>query len=119
MDEALKIGWREGTEKIAILVLDAPPHGKQFWSGNDDYPDGCPCKINILSLLVEYEKRNIRLFVMKLNNYLDMMEIEFTKVNRKIKFISPEECRIDFVEQISNIVVRLLADKEITVSELK
>ena len=53
-DAVYNITWRENSERIVVLVSDAPPHGREFINyaslarRNEDvyedfFPDGCPC----------------------------------------------------------------------------
>ena len=48
LNKALQLSWRnEINEKLMFLILDAPPHGREYFLGKDEYPDGCPCNIKI------------------------------------------------------------------------
>ncbi|MHA2241413.1 MAG: vWA domain-containing protein [Candidatus Thorarchaeota archaeon] len=42
-DARTKLSWGKDAYKVLLLVGDAPPHGREYNSLNDDYfPDGCP-----------------------------------------------------------------------------
>ena len=41
-------GWTTPNSlRFLFHIADAPPHGKEYFEGKDDYPDGCPCKTTI------------------------------------------------------------------------
>ncbi len=33
--------------RYCVIVTDAPCHGKKFHKSHDDYPEGCPLKVDI------------------------------------------------------------------------
>eukprot|EP00727_Mastigamoeba_balamuthi_P011101 m51a1_g6613 hypothetical protein (1277) ;mRNA; f:23176-27645 len=39
--ELVRLGWRAGASKTAVLIADAPPHGVGV--PGDSFPEGCPC----------------------------------------------------------------------------
>jgi len=122
LNKALNLNWSTSSnEKILFLVMDAPPHGKRFNSCDDDYPDGCPCKISIDHLLNEFSKKNMQIHVLKIGSTLNKMEIEFKKANKDINFIPLEGADsaslFKFNENILEIVCRKIDEKEMTVLE--
>ncbi|CAF0818906.1 unnamed protein product, partial [Didymodactylos carnosus] len=48
-------------QKLCILITDAPPHG--LGCADDNYPDGCPCKLDPWYIAEEFERRDITLLV--------------------------------------------------------
>lgn len=67
------VSWREDSEKFLFLVLDAPPHGKQFGSTSDGFPEGCPCGHSELTLLPQLRDMKIDFTIIKINNSIDEM----------------------------------------------
>lgn len=72
INTALNFPWRlgdsgdsrSGVNKHIILFCDAPPHGSQFCSiemdgDKDNFPDGCPCGLNEVSLLNKVKQNGI------------------------------------------------------------
>eukprot|EP01126_Amoeba_proteus_P067253 TRINITY_DN9892_c0_g1_i1.p1 TRINITY_DN9892_c0_g1~~TRINITY_DN9892_c0_g1_i1.p1 ORF type:complete len:558 (-),score=88.89 TRINITY_DN9892_c0_g1_i1:22-1563(-) len=43
---ACNLQWNAKHDKLLFHILDAPPHGRKYWSGDDDHPTGCPCLAN-------------------------------------------------------------------------
>lgn len=121
---ALNQNWSSSSnEKILFLVMDAPPHGSRYNSTDDDYPNGCPCKISIDHLLNEFSKKKVQIHVLKIGSLLNKMEIEFKKANKDINFIPLEgvdnTSLFKFNELVTEIVCRKINEKEMTVFEDK
>jgi hypothetical protein len=114
--DALHLSWRKETEKILFLILDCPPHGKEFGDYGDYYPEGCPCGRKISDVLISLDKLGIKLKLMKLTSMLEKTETEFKKFHKNIESIAQEECALNFENVICNIVVKSLVDKEISVA---
>ena len=84
-DAVYNITWRENSERIIVLLSDAPPHGREFvnhaalakrkegLTSDDLFPDGCPCGKTVDPILQEMENKNISLFIMKLGEDMDRM----------------------------------------------
>jgi hypothetical protein len=71
-------------EKFLFHILDAPPHGKIFGSEKDAFPDGCPCGLDLESLLIPFREKEINYTVIKLDPSIDkMIEVfsEFMEVD--------------------------------------
>jgi len=61
--QSLILNWKSKT-RLAFLVLDAPPHGKQYHDGSsDDYPDGDPNGRVPEELLKEMRELGMDVFV--------------------------------------------------------
>ena len=81
-DASTKISWRDGKEndhlRLIFHIADAPPHGREYYSGeDDDYPDGCPCNIDIDCLAKEFQKKGIQYILLKIGSSCDRMESIF------------------------------------------
>lgn len=119
LSKGLNLNWRaNASDKIAFLVLDAPPHGKKFYKGRDNYPDGCPCGLEIEDILKSFKDKGIKLYVLKLSNLLNLMEAEFLRINSQITIIdlNDAESQVQFEDNIANVVCKALEDKEIIVT---
>ena len=102
---AIKKSWSSKT-KFAILVADAPCHGKKYHDENlwDDYPEGVPNEENIEMLVDKMGEMNISLICMKLTKFTDLMYNIFKDIYK-----NKENCLFDIVpidnpELLTNIV---------------
>jgi hypothetical protein len=118
LSEALKFSWRKDSEKILFLILDFPPHGKEFGNYGDSYPNGCPCGQNISKILASLDDLGVKVKLMKLTEKLEKTEIEFRKYHKNLESVNQAECAIDFERIICNLVVKSLVDKETSVVKL-
>lgn len=66
---ALCQDWKENAIKKAIVIIDEPGHGKQYYDGYcpDDYPEGSPEGLDIETLTKEFHDKNIEMTVFQLN----------------------------------------------------
>lgn len=71
--------WREDSEKFIFHFLDAPPHGSEFGSTKDGFPDGCPCGKEFQPLLMKMRDMNIDYTIIKLNNSINKMIEHFSQ----------------------------------------
>jgi hypothetical protein len=55
-----KLAWRQHSQRLAVLVGDAPPHGWQ--RGGDGFPNGCPCGQTPDSVTALLEQHGITLY---------------------------------------------------------
>lgn len=60
LHEALKLGWRENSTKICVLISDAPPHG--LGGSGDSFPNGCPNGIDPLDVVRKMAQKGITLY---------------------------------------------------------
>ena len=90
---AIKKSWSSKT-KFAILVADAPCHGKKYHDKNllDDYPEGVPNEENIEMLVDKMGEMNISLICMELNKSTDLMYNIFKDIYK-----NKENCLFDIV----------------------
>lgn len=59
-----RLTWREHSQRLVVLVGDAPPHG---WErGGDGFPNGCPCGQTPDSVTALFEKSGITLYAIGL-----------------------------------------------------
>ncbi len=74
LNEALNgVNWRKESEKFMFLLLDNPPHGKQYGSYGDGFPDGCPCGFSEVKLLPQLRDMKIELTIVKIGKAIDEM----------------------------------------------
>lgn len=71
--------WREDSEKFIFHFLDAPPHGRDYGSSKDGFPEGCPCGKEFEPLLMKMREMNIDYTIVKLNNSIDKMIEHFSQ----------------------------------------
>ena len=90
---AIKKSWSSKT-KFAILVADAPCHGKKYHDKNllDDYPEGVPNEENIEMLVDKMGEMNISLICMELNKSSELMYNIFKDIYK-----NKENCLFDIV----------------------
>lgn len=101
----LGMSWRSNA-RYAILIADAPGHGKQYHGDDveDDFPKGDPNGNVLEDLMKEYANNNINLCLTRIDDYTDKMfkilienyqkESKKTKDKPKIEVIEydlPEE----------------------------
>lgn len=77
-DAVKTIQWREGSEKFIYHVLDAPPHGTEFHSMKDAFPQGCPCNKDWEEVLMGMRELEIDYTIIKLSNEIDTMIEKFS-----------------------------------------
>jgi len=77
-DAILKIFWREGPKKKRVRIIfhitDAPPHGKEYGSPGDSYPNGCPCGVTLEDIAINLSELGIEYVLLKIGNICDKME---------------------------------------------
>jgi hypothetical protein len=88
------IHWKDDSVKYIVHVLDAPPHGKIFTTGGDDFPEGCPCKFNYEEEFKEINSCDIDYYIVRCTDHVDKM-IEYFKT------LSPNVCVVDLQSDAS------------------
>lgn len=76
LHQALNLSWmplEKQTIKLCFFVADAPCHGRQYHSSNDDYPAGSPNGLVLEELVKEFSDREILLTCYKLTNETEKM----------------------------------------------
>uniref|UniRef100_A0A0G4H247 UBC core domain-containing protein n=1 Tax=Chromera velia CCMP2878 TaxID=1169474 RepID=A0A0G4H247_9ALVE len=68
----LDLTW-EGACRYAVLIADAPAHGRKYHNTHDTYPAGDPTGLQIEDLMVEFREKNIDFVFMRINNRTDKM----------------------------------------------
>lgn len=91
LDLALKQDWKSKA-KYAIIVSDAPCHGRQFHSCMDDYPTGCPKGLKMEDLVSEFAKRDIILSAIEINNKTEQM---YQLLNKPYLEIAKRAIKVD------------------------
>ena len=81
---AHKISWRPDAHRQLIHILDAPPHGSEF-GGGDDYPKGCPCKLDYVKILKELDKMDTEYLVLNFTSSVDKMVSIYKKYHTRIE----------------------------------
>jgi vacuole morphology and inheritance protein 14 len=95
----LGMSWRSNA-RYAILIADAPGHGKQYHGDDvdDDYPDGDPHG-NILEVLMkEYAEKNINLCLTRIDDYTDKMFKILVDSYRKEANNSKDKPKIEVID---------------------
>jgi hypothetical protein len=77
--QALNQSWKS-TAKYAVLIADAPCHGKKYHSCDDSYPNGDPNGLQPEKQIEEFVKRGINLYGIKITNTTDKMYEIFSEV---------------------------------------
>ena len=80
---ALKQDWKSKA-KYAIIVTDAPCHGKDYHDCHDNYPNGCPNKFSPEKLIEEFAEKDIILSAVSITNITDKMYDILNKAYSKI-----------------------------------
>jgi len=76
LHQALNLSWmplEAQTIKLCFFVADAPCHGRQYHSSNDDYPAGNPNGLVLEDLVKQFSDREILLTCYKLTNETEKM----------------------------------------------
>jgi len=89
LDDVCKLPWRKDSAKYVFHIADAPPHGRQYVSGGDTYPDGCPCGKTIETISTKLKAQNIKYKLLKIGTYPEKMAEIFKK-----KIEDFEECEL-------------------------
>lgn len=74
LNAGYNMSWRSNA-RYAILIADAPGHGKKYHSKDveDDYPKGDPNGLVIEDLMKKYVEKNINLCLTVITDYTDIM----------------------------------------------
>lgn len=65
--------WHENSIKKAFLILDEPPHGKQYMGDAyypDDHPEGSLENLDVAELTKEFKEKKIEMTIFQLNDTL-------------------------------------------------
>lgn len=82
-EEALKLNWT-ATAKYAVLIADAPCHGKRYHDLADSYPEGDPLGLDPEKQILEFAKRGINLYGIKIAAHTDKMYKIFNDVYQDV-----------------------------------
>ena len=68
LQQALNMNW-ESNAKYAILVADAPCHGKQYHNiSYDKFPDGDPTGVKLEDVMLKFYQKGITFYCIEINN---------------------------------------------------
>ena len=68
LQQALNMNW-ESNAKYAILVADAPCHGKQYHNiSYDKFPDGDPTGVKLEDVMLKFYEKGITFYCIEINN---------------------------------------------------
>ncbi|KAG9407387.1 hypothetical protein AC1031_002119 [Aphanomyces cochlioides] len=70
---ATQLTWTTDCTNVLFHIGDAPPHGTQFWEGDDSLPHGHPDDPSLQDLFGKLEEQNVRYYFGKLNELTDKM----------------------------------------------
>lgn len=73
LKRALELSWLPNSIKVAYFCADAPAHGKQYHTFNDDYPNGSKHGHVLEDLVKSFSDREILLSCFKLNDKTEQM----------------------------------------------
>ena len=90
---ANKIKWREKSDKILFLILDAPGHGKRFGTEYD-----CPCGYTEKDFMPFFTKKEVKFYLIKNENneVLKMIKVFQEYLPIEIKVFQQKETEIKF-----------------------
>jgi len=63
-----QLAWRSHSQRIVVLIGDAPPHG--WMRSGDGFPDGCPCGLTLDSTTALLEQQGIVLYALGLTPHV-------------------------------------------------
>jgi hypothetical protein len=95
------------------LICDAPCHGREYFTGYDNHPDGSPEGYKLEPLMKEFESKKIAFTVIKLdsncNRMIEAMQknhsgLQVTDLEQASKTKSAEEVTKMFVDSASYIL---------------
>jgi len=64
-----ELAWRGHSQRLAVLIGDAPPHG--YPRGGDGFPNGCPCGQTQDSITALLEEKGITLYALGLTGMVN------------------------------------------------
>ena len=92
LDLALKQDWKSKA-RYAILVADAPTHGKKYHDTfGDSYPNGCPKGLILEKISEEYGKKDIILTAIGINDNTNKM---YDIISNSYQSVSKRPIRVD------------------------
>lgn len=79
----MKQDWKSNA-KYALLITDAPCHGKKYHSEGDTYPEGDPQGRDPEKQIMELVDRGVNLYGIKITNITDKMFRIFSDVYQSV-----------------------------------
>ena len=98
MNAGLNMNWRSNA-RYAILIADAPGHGKQYHTEEvqDDYESGDPNGLVLEELMEKYVDNNINLCLTRIDEYTDIMFDRMIKAYKARSEKSTEKPKIEVI----------------------
>lgn len=91
--------YRQGSLRLIFHILDAPPHGKEFFDGYDKYPEGCPCQNNCQNLLEKLYSLETQYILYTYGNNLTLMNPIFMKHHKDLTITSLDNLQLSKEEE--------------------
>jgi hypothetical protein len=82
-EQALKQDWKSNA-KYAVLITDAPCHGKKYHDTGDTYPQGDPQGRDPEKQLIELAEKGINIYGIKINDITNKMYRIFSDVYQSV-----------------------------------
>ena len=121
LNAGLNMNWRSNA-RYAILIADAPGHGKQYHADDvqDDYMDGDPNGLIIENLMEKYVDNNINLCLTKIDEYTDIMFDRMIQAYRDRAQKSTDKPKIEVInyEEDEDTVEKKKKEKKWTMGNL-
>lgn len=96
--KALDLSWSslDDSVKLAVLVADAPTHGKKYHNGHkhDDFPEGNPAGLVLEDLMKEMSNKEILISLYQLNNENEVMY----KLMKEAHALGEEKDGVEYVD---------------------
>jgi hypothetical protein len=106
---AAQTAWRPNSVRFVIHMLDSPPHGKEFTSDYDKYPEGCPCRNNCQKLLKELSDLETQYMMCTFGNRMRETIAIFQGIHKNFQVIALDGQQLTKEEQED--VLRLKGNK--------
>jgi hypothetical protein len=68
-----KLRFGENTERFVYHIADAPPHGSEYGSADDFFPNGCPCGLSLPEVVEQFRRLGLRYRLIQAGSHLSKM----------------------------------------------
>jgi hypothetical protein len=115
------MSWTAGSKRQMFLICDAPGHGKDIYTGWDDYPNGSPDGFRIQYQMKKIAEMGINFCIIRVNalcdkmigvmkeNYnSDKLELSVTDLEKALQTKSAMEVTKEFVAATSHILSKTI-----------
>ncbi|CAD8126529.1 unnamed protein product [Paramecium sonneborni] len=104
LNASIKLTWVDKQYvRLLYLIAESPPHGVQYHNFQDNFPEGCPCKLNQKNILSVLWKKKIQFKILQLNESINGMISEFKKDFEDLEVMDPQNS--DLVNSFKNLIV--------------